>query len=955
MSIQYNYVVNRISTDGFLEEEDRNLINVFEVNSTFDLTRDRIEIHFYSLDQNLLYSDYNFRFYKVEREGSTSETLVDTVSISPKEDVIRYGFERGDVRVVYNFVRDLTTTSKNRNSFFIESISPDRTEIRGYSTGNSDSQITVFSEEIKTLIDSTPYVQDFVLNLQDNRFIPFVNIGNQIDEGRTYFIFKLYQPLPDDIQVKTQFFIEELLNTSLEYEVLSQPIPTTSEFTYLKGPNFNLDTFTVYNTPSEYKNREEILLSITGSNYKTFVDTAQQSAFISIDHNKYEEFVHFSSAYERLSNFRYKLEKIQSLEESKGLLNTNSSTIISSSILEINSQILDILKTFDSYDRFLFFDSGSYSWPKVSSDFPYRNSDVYGQTSVDFYYSQSVSASYFDMNNPHRLLNAIPVYISDDPANIAFNMFIDMLGQHFDSIWVYTKAMSERYNSDNRLNYGISKDLVSHALSSFGVKLYGSSTNFGTLFEMFVGEFYNTGSEFINTFVTSSNLPVPREEYQKQIFKRLYHNIPLILKGKGTEKSIRALINSFGVPSETLKIRTFGGKNVEERPFIGPFTEWTSSVGKIRIDNTGSIVPGDTLSYYTSIHKDDEVYTYDIHPVEVGFSPAYNINDYLISSSLIPSDFDMDHYIGDPRYRYDRRYSNLESITKQIFSGSFTSRYDLYDFIRSVKFFDNTLFKMIKDFTPARANTATGIIIKSHILERNKIKQVEPKWSLQDKTQPNLSSSLDYTNGQPAYENNFSYYGVIPVGKISGRHGNTFMSGSTSGSYDSFKFEKEYDTRYEFKRRLPVGGFDTVKTHDETKYDGEFAEIVISVDGQTTYKPHNIFVTDGELNRANIFKKTNYKPYYYLIRALKRKDPDVFTPDCSLEGFIACCNLQGVATCGFCQLQGNITCCDLQGTITCCSLEGVITCCDLDGRINCCDLQGVITCCDLQGEINCSA
>jgi hypothetical protein len=79
------------------------------------------------------------------------------------------------------------------------------------------------------------------------------------------------------------------------------------------------------------------------------------------------------------------------------------------------------------------------------------------------------------------------------------------------------------------------------------------------------------------------------------------------------------------------------------------------------------------------------------------------------------------------------------------------------------------------------------------------------------------------------------------------------MSGSTSGSYDTFKFEKEYDTRYEYKRRLPVGGYDTVRTHDETKYDGEFAEIVISIDGQTSYKPHNIFVTDGELNRANIF------------------------------------------------------------------------------------------------------
>lgn len=926
MSSNYNYIVNKLFTLDSFSDEDRQLLSIFEVNSTFNISRDRIELHIYSIDNILLYSDYNYRYFKVEREGSTQEIGVDTLSISPGDDSIRYGFDRGDVKLNYNFVRDLSTEEKTRVKYFIESISPDRTEIRAYTTQISEAQLVDTRNRVLEILENTPYLESLKLNFDENRLSTFINIDTQVDDDKNYLIFKLYQPLPEDINVKSLFSIDEEISTPAEYEVFAEPVLSVLQNPYIKGPNFNIDVPISYNVPSEYKTKEELLLEVTGSNYEVFSKVGEQSAFISIDHTDYSNFVHFSSAQERLNNFRFKLEKIQVLEENKRLAKSNTGSVSLANLVTFDQDIVNILEGFDSYDRFLFFESGSSSWPKVNSNYPYINQDIYSEESEAFFASQSAVASFYDLKNPHRLLNAIPIYISDDPANISFNLFIDMLGQHFDVLWVYAKAISDRYNADNRLNSGISKDLVSNALAGFGVKLYGSSANFENLFQMFIGEFYTTGSEQINTFVTSSENPIPREEYQKQIFKRIYHNIPLLLKGKGTEKGVRALINSFGVPSETLKIRTFGGKNVEERPFIGPFTEWTSSVDKVRTDNTGSIVPGDTLSYYTSIQKDDEVYTYDIHPVEVGFSPAYNINDYLLSSSLIPSDFDMDHYIGDPRYRYDKRYQNLENITKQIFSGSFTSRYDLYDFIRSVKFFDNTLFKMIKDFTPARTNTATGIIIKSHILERNKIKQVEPKWSLQDKTQINISSSLDYTNGIPAYENNFSYYGTIPIGKISGRHGNTFMSGSTSGSYDSFTFEKEYDTRYEFKRRLPVGGFDTVKTHDETKYDGEFAEIVISVDGQTTYKPHNIFVTDGELNRANIFKKTNYKPYYYLIRALKRKDPDVFTPDCSLEGFIACCNLQGVAVCGDCRLEGTVTCCDLQGVITCCDLQGNINC-----------------------------
>jgi len=43
-------------------------------------------------------------------------------------------------------------------------------------------------------------------------------------------------------------------------------------------------------------------------------------------------------------------------------------------------------------------------------------------------------------------------------------LFVDMVAQQYDNTWVYTKDLSNKYNADNRLNYGISKDLVADML-----------------------------------------------------------------------------------------------------------------------------------------------------------------------------------------------------------------------------------------------------------------------------------------------------------------------------------------------------------------------------------------------------------------------------------------------------------------------------------------------------------
>ena len=64
-------------------------------------------------------------------------------------------------------------------------------------------------------------------------------------------------------------------------------------------------------------------------------------------------------------------------------------------------------------------------------------------------------------------------------------------------------------------------------------------------------------------------------------------------------------------------------------------------------------------------------------------------------------------------------YYNLDVLRDEYFT-KYTKSYDLNDFVRLIKFYDNSLFKMVKDFTPSNVSLTAGVVVKQHILERNK-------------------------------------------------------------------------------------------------------------------------------------------------------------------------------------------------------------------------------------------
>ena len=67
-------------------------------------------------------------------------------------------------------------------------------------------------------------------------------------------------------------------------------------------------------------------------------------------------------------------------------------------------------------------------------------------------------------------------------------------------------------------------------------------------------------------------------------------------------------------------------------------------------------------------------------------------------------------------------YEGLSAVAEGILEN--LSQYNLQDYVRLIKFFDNTIYKSIKDYIPARALADTGIIIKPNLLNRSKAKSV---------------------------------------------------------------------------------------------------------------------------------------------------------------------------------------------------------------------------------------
>ena len=570
------------------EAQDSNLISQFDVNSVLTGSS-YIEFFVYDNNKNLLYSTYNYNSYTVLNNGQSAANgnEVNNFDISPGNDVENQGFDQGEYLSYYNF---LTKQIGDPNTnLFIQEISSDRTEIRLDSTILSNLDIVEQTNNFTQFRDDSTYFVDFYLNLGDNDLIIANNI--QLEDATTNdptILVKLYEPLPSQFELRDQLWIVTTLNEPEAFNVNFPPQPIEFiDFTNLSGPNFNIPIKDQVNNSTQNLSYTDLVSGAPTSSLDQLNSLMDSSSLsISVDYTDFTEFIHFSSAQTRLENFYYKVQLITGYSASIASLTNVTSSATSTTILQ--SKISEITKNFDKYEYFLYYDSGSsYSWPKTTTEPPYLLATTGSTTVLNWFGSVNeqssnyggliLSASNYDNANKDQLLKSIPEYLREDTANRQYDLFVDMVAQYYDNVWIYTKDVTQKYNADNRLDFGVSKDLVSDAIKDFGVKLYQNNFSKDDLYTAFLGltpggalfpfpEITSslptpTGFEYVDTLISASNDVIPLDDVNKSLYKRIYHNIPYLLKSKGTIAGLRALITSYGIPDTILKISEFGGKD----------------------------------------------------------------------------------------------------------------------------------------------------------------------------------------------------------------------------------------------------------------------------------------------------------------------------------------------------------------------------------------------------------
>lgn len=593
----YNKIlINEVNPDTFefqqYSDKDNILISSSRLDTAFTSSTDYIEYYVYDNSNNLVFptNESTTRAYSQKNYS----VLEGDVCIYPAQDLENLGFDEGSFYSTYNFYRKLLSSDVD-NNYYISEISSDRTEIRLKSTVIESDLIISSSESYISFREEQNYYVDFLLNFGNDQQCIANNIKLDTEtDNEPSVLIKLYEPLPTQFVLKSTLWVVQEISAPQAYNVTFPEVPfVPNDSQAIKGPNYSIQVTQQTGESSQEFNYNTLIGSDVTSSFQQLQSLLDRKEInISVDYTDFNNFVYFSSAQTRLENFYYKVGLIQSSSNAiNGLLTTAGN--YSASKAEINGSIEQVITNFDGYEYFLYFNSGSdLSYPKTSTEPPYILADTGSEQAKTwlgnanptspYFGGLALTASNYDEDNPNYLQKAIPEYLRSDSNNEKYELFVDMVAQQYDNTWLYTKNITTRFDADNRLDFGISKDLVADAIKDFGIKLYSNNFNSNDLYTAFLGLTPSgstfpienivgktqlgvvnapEGFEYVDTKISASDNIVPLDNVNKQLYKRIYHNVPYLLKTKGTLTGLRALITSYGIPNTILRINEFGGKD----------------------------------------------------------------------------------------------------------------------------------------------------------------------------------------------------------------------------------------------------------------------------------------------------------------------------------------------------------------------------------------------------------
>jgi hypothetical protein len=438
------------------------------------------------------------------------------------------------------------------------------------------------------------------------------SVGNSIPDGdiSKSIVLKLYEALPANINKNDTLWVSRLMSLPIIQRVVVSSKPETNALP-LRAPNFNIEVDYVKGQSTIYESYDDLILSGSESSQQivdkllsqNFVETDR----INIDYSNFSNFIKYSSAVERLANFKYKKELAEYYEDRIGYLNEQTQSInVIQDVTKYSEKLSTLVSGFDGWENSLVSgslvftaDSASYeSFPGgrfnlESGETAFSNDGTTyitnpNTTLTNWYLGTMDSASVYDNMNLNALKNNIPQFISEDENNSDYLLFLDMVGNHFDIIWSYIKGMTDQRVIAENNSYGINDELLYNYLESFSwdAKNLNSNKNlWGYLFG------YNgdgvgivDGKSVLND---ADGYTITPEQYTKTIWRRIANNLPYLLKHKGSKRGIKALMSSYGIPQSMLTILEFGGPVADDAE---PSTFTYETLSSTLVFNTGSYI-----------------------------------------------------------------------------------------------------------------------------------------------------------------------------------------------------------------------------------------------------------------------------------------------------------------------------------------------------------------------------
>lgn len=493
--------------------------------------------------------------------------------------------------------KDLFTT--RALEFYIKTISPKKDEIVlgvhdnvsiGGTTSEAGQARSIYQTELNTFRDKILPLNNLVLSLADGSCVQ-IRANKNVSEGGyrdSEIAVKLANGIPRNIKPGQRAKIEIQITEPRKFDfTIAQPV-YVEDLNIMALPDFTTN-FSTEQGPlsSKYETWESLFGSNEGVKNKLlntiFSSSAASSAVLGIDYRKYDNFIHFSSAKERLDNFKYKIQLIEYYDSQTAALSSSASPSAELNRAQFVTKKNNIISKFDGYEDYLYTESSSYengsygifnasTWPKTNSSIPYTLASSTSSAFTEWYATQSATALDYDIDNAYNLEKTIPAHVRIDPENANYVMFVNMIGQNFDHVYNYIDHMDMIHDRQNELHLGLSKDLVWDVLKSLG--WHGiNGYSFEDLWAYKLGTdesggYQATEASSSQVFVNATSMPT--EDIAKEIWSRTLNNLPHLLSSKGTERSVKALVNTYGLPPTVLRIKEYGGtpKEMSTKQYI---------------------------------------------------------------------------------------------------------------------------------------------------------------------------------------------------------------------------------------------------------------------------------------------------------------------------------------------------------------------------------------------------